>query len=144
MSINTYFQNIQRILVDPSDKGQDIRKKLERIGVQGQAAARDLAVCSAVIILASTISCIARPILGTFGLMVGTAFFLASYEGFIIARNVQVIARGAIANVANLVNRVMNVVSPDAFMASVLKDTLVTDVLFRKFIVEKLTQPVIG
>lgn len=141
MAINTYFQQIQRVLADPSDQGQNMRQKVAQTAGVAQAAAGALAACSAVIILASAISCVAHPILGAFGLMVGATTLLTSYESFIIARNVQVVARGAIAN---LVNRVMNALrSPDAFVASILKDTLVADALLREFIVEKLTQQVV-
>ena len=140
MGINTYFQKVQGILVDPSDQGKKMRKQLTQAAGLAKAAAGALIIGSGVVIISSVVACIAHPILGTLGLVLGSASLIASYEGFIIARNIQVIARGAIVNLGNLINRVMNAVSPDAFVASILKDTLVVDSLFREYIVEELTR----
>ena len=144
MAINTDFQKIQRILMDFSDQGQQTRKNITQTAGLIKAVAGALVVTSAVIILSSAIACVAHPILGAFGLMFGAASFFVSYDSFIIARNIQVIARGGMGNLAHVVNRVINGLNPDAFVASVLKDTLVVDSLFREYIVEKLTRQVVA
>lgn len=137
MAINTYFEQIQRALGDPSIQGQQKRRDLVRNAGLAQNAFFALGAYGAVLMGASAVSLVANPVLG---LIWGATFLFSAHEGFMIARNVQIIAKDSIANLAN---RVMNVISSDALVSSVLKDTLVTDALLHEFIVEKLNHRVL-
>jgi hypothetical protein len=139
MAVRTNFEYVQSVLGNHSTQGKQTKNKIIQMAGFTQVAAGAFAVLSAVI----AISSVAHPILGAFGLMFGAASLVASYEGFIIARNVQEVVRGSMDGFSTLITRLMNGNSPEAFVVSILKDTLVVDALLREHIIAKFNERVV-
>lgn len=137
--IGTHFDHFRKILLDPTPQGIQKREDVKAIYFGIKVAAGTVFTASALVGTSAVISSIAAPILGGItALWAGVGCVLSS-EVFIIADNV---VKMCSDDFYNFLSRCRDVIKPDWFVASVLKNTWVAQPFFSSFLIEQLNRPI--
>lgn len=134
------FDSIRVFLLDPSDRRVERRKEILQWILQGKIISGIAMGIFGLAGLTNLAFSVTSPFFKGFQLVVFMVGFFLSREVFVITKNAEKILYNK-GPLLNITIKIANIFTPDYFVDSLFKDTLIAAPFFTSFLVEWLNRP---